>query len=312
LGFLGSNLSRALVEQGAKVTVIDNFLSGHGANLFNINGIEDKIRVVKEDICNSPSLSRLVKESDIIFNLAAQVSHIDSISNPLKDYEINILGNLKLLEACRDSGTLKKIIYAGTRSQYGEVKEFPVTHDTPRLPLDFYSVHKDTAERLHFIYSSLFDLRVISLRINNVFGPRHQMQHSKYGVLNWFIRLALDGQVIKIFGDGAQLRDYTYVDDITCVFLLLGEKDQALGNAFNVGSGDSIKFRDMARKIVELVGSGRIETIPWPEGYKNIEVGDYSVDISKLKALGWEPKIGFEEGLKKTIDFYRKYKDHYW
>lgn len=312
LGFLGSNLARALVEQAARVTIIDNFLPDHGANIFNINGIEDKVSIVKEDIRNSPSLPELVKGNEIIFNLAGQVSHLDSISDPFTDYEINILGNLKLLEACRNSGRGHKIIYAGTRSQYGEVKKLPVDENTPRFPLDIYSVHKDTAERLHFIYASLFGLRVTSLRINNVFGLRHQMQHPRYGVLNWFIRLALDNKEIKVFGRGDQVRDYSFVDDITNAFLIVGEKNEAEGEAYNLGSGTPLKFREMAEKVVKFAGGGRIETVPWPDGYKNIEVGDYRVNISKIKALGWEPKVSFEDGLKKTIEFYRKYREHYW
>ena len=312
MGFLGSNLARALVEQGAMVTVIDNFLPDHGANLFNINGIEGKIRVVKEDIRNSPSLPDLVKDNEVIFNLAGQVSHLDSISAPFTDYEINILGNLKILEACRNSGNGRRIIYAGTRSQYGEVKKLPVDEETLRLPLDIYSVHKDTAERLHFIYASLFGLRVTSLRINNVFGPRHQMLHPRYGVLNWFIRLALENKEIKIFAPGDQMRDYSFVDDITTAFLLVGEKKEAEGEAYNFGSGDPIKFREMAERVVRFAGGGRIKACPWPDGYKKIEVGDYIVNISKLKALGWEPQISFEKGLEKTIDFYRRHREHYW
>jgi len=312
LGFLGSNLTQALVKEGARVTVIDNFLPDHGANLFNITGIEDRVRVVKEDIRNSPSLPELVKDNEIIFNLAGQVSHLDSISAPFTDYEINVLGNLKILEACRNLGNSVKIVYAGTRSQYGEVKKLPVDEETPRLPLDIYSVHKDTAERLHFIYASIFSLRVTSLRVNNVFGPRHQMQHPRYGVLNWFIRLALENKEISIFGSGDQIRDYSFVDDITKAFLLVGEKKETEGEAYNVGSGSPIKFREMAGEVIKLAGGGKIKTVPWPEGYKNIEVGDYKVNVSKLRALGWKPEVNFEEGLKKTVEFYRKYREHYW
>lgn len=312
LGFLGSNLTHALVERGARVTIIDNFQANHGANLFNVRGIEDKIKIVREDIRNSPALPGLIKENEIIFNLAGQVSHLDSVSDPFTDYEINVLGHLKLLEACRNLKPDIRIIYAGTRSQYGEVKELPVRDETPRLPLDIYSVHKDAAERLHFIYASLFGLRITSLRINNVFGPRHQMQHPRFGVLNWFIRLAIDNQEIKIFGEGNQLRDYSFVDDITMTFLLAGEKKESIGAAYNIGSGSSIKFRDMAERVIRGAGSGCIKNVPWPDGYKKIEVGDYKVDISKIKKLGWKPETGFEEGLAKTIDFYRRYRGHYW
>jgi len=312
MGFLGSNLVQALVKEGARVTVIDHFLPDHGANLFNINGIEDKVRVVKEDIRNSPSLSELVKDNEIIFNIAGQVSHLDSISAPFTDYEINVLGNLKILEACRNLGNSVKIVYAGTRSQYGEVKKLPVDEETPRLPLDIYSVHKDAAERLHFIYASIFALKVTSLRINNVFGPRHQMQHPRYGVLNWFIRLALENKEISIFGQGDQIRDYSFVDDITRAFLLVGEKKESEGEAYNVGSGNPIKFNEMAEKVIKLAGGGKLKTVPWPDGYKKIEVGDYRVNTSKLKALGWRPEVSFEEGLEKTIEFYRKYRGRYW
>ncbi len=313
LGFLGSNLAHALVKLGAEVTIVDALLAPFGGNIFNVEGIKTELRVEIADIRDTEVIRRLVPGQDLMFNLAGQVSHVDSMTDPLRDYDINIRGNLNILEIARKENPHIKIVYAGTRGQYGKLAHLPADEKAPRFPVDIYGVNKDAVERFHLIYKSLYGLRTTSIRINNTYGPRHQMKHAKFGILNWFIRLAMDGQTIKVFGDGSQLRDYNYVDDVTDAFLTVGASEKANGEAFNLGSGYAVKFLDMVKRIIEVSASGRYEFVPWPKTRKEVEVGDYLADYSKIqKELGWKPKVELEEGLKLTVDFYRKHRTQYW
>lgn len=313
LGFLGSNLARALVELDARVLLVDALLPLYGGNLHNIEGIEDRLTVQVADIRDQEAMNRLVPEQDVIFNLAAQVSHLDSMANPLLDLDINARGNLVLLEACRRLNPGVKVIYAGTRGQYGTPTQSPVREDHPMTPSDFYGVNKAAAEQYHFLYRKVCGLRATSLRINNTYGPRHQMKHSKYGVLNWLIRVAMEGKKITVYGDGSQLRDYNYVDDVTEAFVLLGASSEVDGQAFNLGSGEPISFLESVVGIIDTVGGGTYECVPWPDERLAIEVGDFVADYSKIgRVLGWSPTVRFREGLERTVEFYRQNWRHYW
>ncbi len=323
LGFLGSNLAHQLLKLGSEVLIVDPMLELYGGNLFNIEEIKDDLKVDYSDIRERDSMDRLVPGQDLIFNLAAQVSHLDSMKDPFTDYEINVKGNLNVLEACRKFNPEVKLIYAGTRGQYGKVEELPVKEELKKNPLDIYSINKDAGESFHLLYNHLYGLRTTSLRINNTYGPRHQMKHNKYGILNWFVRLALDKETIKVYGDGSQIRDYNYVDDVTESFLLVGASDKANGESFNLGSGKRVKFIDLVKLIIKVAGTGqpeadpplaeRYKLIPWDKERKGIDVGDFLADYSKIeKLLGWSPKVNLEEGLKQTVDFYRKNKSYYW
>lgn len=313
LGFLGSNLAVELVRLGARVTIADPMLPLYGGNMFNIEEIKDKITVHLSDIRDKEAMNEHVRGQELIFHIGNQTSHVDSMIDPLLDVDINCRGNIILLEACRSENPEVKIVYAGTRAQYGKPESVPVVETQGMHPTDIYGANKHAAEQYHMIYYHAFGLRSTSLRINNSYGPRHQMKHGKYGILNWFIRLALDNETIQIYGDGSQLRDYNYVDDVTQAFLLAGASDASDGEAYNLGSGNPIRFKEMVEKIIEAAGSGRSEFITWPDDRKQIEVGDYVADYDKFrKAFGWEPKIGFDEGLKETVAFYKKYRSHYW
>lgn len=313
LGFLGSNLAIALADLGTQVVLVDALLPLYGGNFYNIEGIKDRVGVHIVDIRAAEAMNRLVQGQDIIFNLAAQVSHLDSMTDPLLDLDINARGNLVLLEACRRFNPHVKVVYAGTRGQYGRAVETPVREDHPLRPADFYGVDKAAAEQYHFLYNKVCGLRATSLRINNTYGPRHQMKHAKYGTLNWLIRLAMEGRRIKVYGDGSQLRDYNYVDDVTEAFLLVGARSEADGEAFNLGSGQPIRFLGLVMAIIESVGNGSYECVPWPQERLAIEVGDYVADYSKInRLLGWSPKVSLTDGLAKTVEFYRQNWRHYW
>ncbi len=313
LGFLGSNLAHALTNTGSCVTLLDPLFPEYGGNRFNVSEIEDRVGVILEDIRNEKLMESLVQEHEIIFHIAGQTSHIDSLKDPFLDLDINCRGTLILLEAVRKFNPKAKIIYAGTRAQYGKILRSPVSEQDSMQPVDIYGVNKQAGEGYLWVYRDVHGLSCVSLRINNTYGPRHQMKQANYGILNWFIRLAVEGKPIPIYGDGNQLRDYNYVDDVTEAFLLAGAVPEAVGEAFNLGSGHPVPFYQMAETIVKIVGKGELKKIPWPEERKKIEVGSYVADFSKFsKAAGWQPEITLEDGIARTVTFYEKYKEHYW
>jgi UDP-glucose 4-epimerase len=313
LGFIGSNLCAELVRQGAHVTIVDNMLPRHGGNLFNIKDIEEKVRVNFSDIRNELSMNHLVKGKDYIFHLAGQVNHVDSMKNPIHDLDINCKGTLVLLEALKLNNRDAKVIFAGTRGEYGATVKLPVDEEHPTNPKGIYAVTNLTAEKMILVYDDIYDIKGACLRITNTFGPRHQMAHDEFGVFNWFIRKALDDAEIPVFGDGHILRDFLYVDDLIECLLMVAICDAAYGQVFNVGTGVGISFRDLAATIVKIVGSGRVGFTEFTIERKDVEPGDYYADISKISSVvGWGPKVLLEQGIKLTADYYRKYRKEYW
>ncbi len=313
LGFIGSNLSVRLVELGAKVTIVDNMMPRLGGNLFNVKEIMDHIQINFSDVRDEHSMDYLVKDQDFIFHLAGQVNHVDSIRNPIQDLDINCRGTLVLLESCRKYNREVKVIFSGTRGEYGASVKLPVAEDHPTNPKGIYAVTNLSAEKMVLVYDDVHKISGTCLRITNTYGPRHQMAHDEYGVLNWFIRKAIDDELIPVFGDGHILRDFLYVDDLVECFLQVAICSSAYGEVFNVGTGIPINFIDLAKKIVEVAGSGKVAFTEFTKERKEVEPGDYYTDISKVrKVVGWTPKTDLREGLKKTIEFYRKYKKEYW
>jgi len=313
LGFIGSNLSAQLVRLGAKVTIVDNMMPRLGGNLFNAKEIVDRIHINFSDVRDTHSMDYLVKEQEYIFHLAGQVNHVDSIRNPIQDLDINCRGTLVLLESCRKYNRGAKVVFAGTRGEYGSSVTLPVGEDHPTNPKGIYAVTNLTAEKMILVYHDVHKIPGTCLRITNTYGPRHQMAHDEYGVLNWFIRKAIDNEVIPVFGDGRIIRDFLYVDDLVACFLQVAACDQAYGEVFNVGTGIPISFIDLAKKIVEIAGTGKVAFTEFTKERKEVEPGDYYTDISKIKCVaGWKPETNLDEGLRKTIEFYRKYKKEYW
>ncbi|MCU0723604.1 MAG: GDP-mannose 4,6-dehydratase [Planctomycetes bacterium] len=313
LGFLGSNLAVALAGLGARVTVLDALLPLYGGNRFNLEPAKDRVETVIADVRDAGAVRAAVRGADAVFHIAAQTSHVDSMTDPFTDIDMNCRGTIVLLEAVRAEAPGALVVYAGTRGQYGAVERPPATEDTPFRPTDVYSADKAAGEAYAFVYRRSFGLRACSLRISNAYGPRHQMKHARYGILNWFVRLALEGKTIKVFGDGAQLRDYHYVDDVTRAFLLAGSRPEAEGRIFNLGGPVPVRFVDMVREVIRAAGSGSFESVPWPADRKAIEVGDFAADWSSIRrTLGWEPKVGLAEGLARTVAYYREHRARYW
>jgi UDP-glucose 4-epimerase len=313
LGFIGSNLTARLVDLGASVTVVDNMLPRLGGNLFNVEPVADRIHINFSDVRDEHSMDYLVKGQDYIFHLAGQVNHVDSIRNPIRDLDINCRGTLVLLESCRKNNREVRIVFAGTRGEYGASVTLPVSEDHPTNPKGIYAVTNLSAEKMVLVYDDVHKIPGACLRITNTFGPRHQMAHDEYGVLNWFIRKAMDDEVIPVFGDGRILRDFLYVDDLVDCFLRIAVCDRAYGEVFNVGSGVPINFVDLAKRIVAAAGKGKVAFTEFTQERKEVEPGDYYTDISKIRrVVGWMPETSLEEGLTRTIEFYRKHKKKYW
>ena len=313
LGMIGSTIAHKLVPLGANVTLLDACIKPYGANLFNVETIKDKLKIDISDIRDKESINTQVKGMDIIFNLAGQVSHNDSLNDPFLDADINYMGHLNVLEAVRNHSPSAKVLHAGSRLEFGKIEKLPVSEDHPLGPKTPYALNKMAAENLYLFYHRIHNISVVCFRIANPYGPRGQMSHSKYCMINWFLRLAMEDRPITIFGDGNQIRDYIYVDDLADAFLMAAASPKTDGEVFNIGSGTGTKFKNMAQLIVDTVKTGKIEFVPWPEKYINVETGDYVSDITKIKtALDWAPKTALDRGIESTFNYYKDFHRHYW
>ena len=313
LGFIGSNLARRLVQYQANVLIVDSLIPQYGGNLFNIDGIEDKVRVNIADVRDQYSMSYLVRDQDYIFNLAGQVSHIDSMQDPFTDLEINCKSQLSILEACRHNNPRVKIVFAGTRQQYGKPDYLPVDENHPLHPTDVNGINKMAGEWYHILYNNVYGIRAASLRLTNTYGPRQLMKHDRQGFASVFIRQAIEGETIKIFGEGKQIRDFNFVEDVVDAFLLVAGYNDCNGNIYNLGGDEPMMLIDFVKLLLEVAGGGNYEMVPFPEDKKIIDIGDYYADYRRIRAtLGWRYKTTMREGLAKTIEFYRTCKEHYW
>ncbi|MGH7800730.1 MAG: NAD-dependent epimerase/dehydratase family protein [Thermodesulfobacteriota bacterium] len=313
LGFIGSNLAHKLVELNAEVTIVDSLIPQYGGNIYNVHDITDKVRINISDIRDTYSINFLVQNQDYIFNLAGQVSHVSSMKDPLTDLEINCKAQLSILEACRHNNPDVKIVFAGTRGQYGRANYLPVDEKHSIQPIDVNGIHNAAGEQYHILYNNIYGIRATSLRLTNTYGPRHSMKSSDQSFLNWFIRLAIDGEKIKIFGDGEQKRDFNYIEDVVRAFLMVAGNDESNGEVFNLGGLRPISIIEVTKLLLEVTKTGSYESVPFPVDRRKIEIGDYWGDFSKIRTFfGWEPKVTLREGLERTVEFYFKNKYHYW
>jgi nucleoside-diphosphate-sugar epimerase len=305
LGFLGSNLALALESRNANVTVIDNLEPLYGGNVYNLPISKGLINVVINDMRNMEVMQPLIQTADIIYHLGAQVSYIDSLNFPFEDLDLNAKSTLNILECCRKFNPTCRILFSSSRMVYGKVESEIVTEFSPTNPLSLYGIHKLTSETYLLMYYKDFGIPTTILRIANPYGPRQQIKHSKYSLIGWFIRQAMEDKEIKIFGEGNQLRDYIFVEDIIQAMIKCGEVDDAIGEILNVGSGKSYKFSEMVNEVVSCVNKGRVTYVPWPKDYEKIETGDVSLDLTKLnKITGWKPEYTLKNGIQKTFDYY--------
>ncbi len=312
LGFIGSNLARELADLYADVLIVDSLVPEYGGNLFNIAGYESRLRLNIADVRQQSAMDFLVGDREVIFNLAGQVSHIDSMKDPLTDLEINCRGQLTLLEACRHHNRDAKIVYAGTRQVYGKPATLPVDEQQLVRPTDINGVNKAAAENYHLVYDQVFGVRACSLRLTNVYGPRQLIKHNRQGFIGWFIRRAVEGGEIQIYGDGSQLRDFVFVEDAVDACLRAGATDAVNGQALNVGGTEPISHRDLVDLLIKVAGSGSVRYVDWPEEKKAIDIGSFYSDSSRFAAaVGWTPRVPLEDGLRQSVDYYRAHLSHY-
>jgi UDP-glucose 4-epimerase len=311
LGFIGSNLCRRLADLGARVTAVDSLLPDYGGNLFNLAGYEERVRVNIADV-RGHGMEYLVKGQEVLFNLAGQVSHLDSMSDPVTDLEINCTSQLRLLEAVRKGNPELKIVYAGTRQIYGRPHYLPVDEKHLLQPVDVNGINKISGEFYHLVYHQVYGIRASSLRLTNTYGPRQLIRHNRQGFIGWFIRQAALGEEIQIFGDGSQKRDFNHVDDVVDAFLRAGATDAADGQVMNLGTEIPVSLLDLVRLLVDVAGGGRYRLVPFPPERKRIDIGDFYADISRARAtLGWTPSVPLREGLQSTVAYYRANREHY-
>src|ERR1700704_1244417 len=273
LGFIGSNLARRLVELDADVLLVDSLIDDYGGNLFNIDGIADRVHINVADIRQQSTMNYLVRDRDVIFNLAGQVSHIDSMRDPYTDLEINCRSQLTVLEACRNHNPKVKVVFAGTRQVYGRPDTLPVDETQLVRPTDVNGINKAAGEYYHLVYNNVFGVRASSLRLTNVYGPRQLIKHNRQGFIGWFIRLALENGGVQLYGDGSQLRDFVYVDDAADAFLRAGADDACNGEVFNVGGEAPHSHRDLTALLIQVAQSGRVQYVEWPVDKRAIDIG---------------------------------------
>lgn len=313
LGFIGSNLARALVAQGAEVTLVDSLIPQYGGNPFNIEDIRDKVTVNVCDVRDPFAMAYLLNGKDHLFNLAGQTSHMDSMTDPQTDLEINATAQLSILEACRKANPGIKIVFASTRQLYGKPDYLPVDERHPIRPVDVNGINKLAGEWYHLLYNNVYGIRACALRLTNTYGPGMRVKDARQTFLGIWVRLLLEGKPIKVFGDGLQLRDFNYVDDCVEALLLAGVSDNANGKVYNLGSKEVVGLKSLAEMMVDLGYGGTLELVPFPPERKAIDIGDYYSDFSLItEELSWQPKVGLREGLMQTMVYYKANHRHYW
>jgi UDP-glucose 4-epimerase len=312
LGFIGSNLVIRLVNEGANVTVVDPLLAGCGGNMWNVAPVAGALRILDCDIAEAAHFRDDIKRAKVIFNLAGEISHIHSMQFPERDLQVNTLSQLRFLLECKQTHPGIRIVYAGTRQVYGTPKYLPVDEGHPIHPVDFNGVHKYAATMYHTMLSRTHDLDAVVIRMTNVFGPRMALDVTCQGFLSTFLRNILLKQQLEIFGDGRQLRDPMYVDDAVEAFLLAGLVRRPSARTYNVGGPAALSVAQIAATASRIGGCPDPVFKPFPPDRKPIDIGSYRTDSRRIhRDLGWSPAVDFEEGLRRTLDFYEAELSHY-
>jgi UDP-glucose 4-epimerase len=312
LGFIGSNLVRRLVEIGVQVTVLDALMPDQGGNQFNLRDLLGRVEIHTADMRDPRVVSHLVGGVDYIFNLAGNVSHLESMQQPLRDLELNCAAHVTLLEACRNFNPHVKIVFTSTRQVYGRPVYLPLDEHHRVAPLDVNGINKLAAEHYHLLYRRVYGTRTVCLRLTNTYGPRQLIHHNRGGFIAWFIRQAVEGEVIELYGEGRQRRDMNYVDDVVEALLLAGASEEAEGEVYNLGADEPVSLAELAEELISITGRGTVRTVPFPPERQLIDVGNTHSSFAKIEAaLGWRPRTPLGEGLRRTVGFYERHRAHY-
>lgn len=312
LGFIGSNLARRLVALGARVTLVDSLIPLYGGNLFNIRDIRDQVIVNLSDVRDPYALTHLMEGQEVLFNLAGQTSHLDSMEDPQTDLAINATAQLSILEVCRKINPGIKVVFASTRQIYGKPSYLPVDEKHPTSPIDVNGINKLAGEKYHLLYHDVYGIETCALRLTNTYGPGMRVKDARQTFLGVWIRQLLEGRPIEVFGDGLQLRDFNYVDDCVEALLLAAESERGNGKVYNLGSTEVVNLRNLAERMTQLYCGGSYKLVPFPSERKAIDIGDYYSDFSLIRSeLGWSPQITLSQGLAKTVRYYHEHLKHY-
>lgn len=312
-GFIGSNLAIKLVELNSNVTIVDSLIPEYGGNLFNLEPIKNTVKLNISDVRDDHSLKYIIKGQDYLFNLAGQTSHLDSMNDPYTDLDINARAQLSILEACRRYNPEIKIVFASTRQIYGKPQYLPVDEKHPLYPVDVNGINKLAGEWYHIVYNDVYNIRSTVLRLTNTYGPRMRVKDARQTFLGIWIKNLIDGNKILVFGDGKQIRDFNYVDDVVDALLLAAQSEGTNGMIFNLGADDPMTLENTAKLMTGIFNKGSYELVTFPSDRKIIDIGDYYADYNKIKnKLNWNPQTLLKNGLEITIDYYQKNRKHYW
>ena len=313
LGFIGSNLAHRLAAlKNVKIVILDALVPNQGGNYFNLSGVEADVTIYRGDMADEHVVNHLVSGVDYIFNLAGQPSHIDSFYHPLRDLDLNCRAHLTLLEACRKFNPHVKIVFTSTRQVYGRPVYLPADEQHRVAPVDINGIHKLTAENYHLLYQRTYGARAVCLRLTNTYGPRQLVCHNKQGFFGWFLRQALTGGVIELYGEGQQRRDLNYVDDVVEALLLAGASENAEGEIFNLGGDEPVTLAEVAERLISLSGKGSLIDVPFPREQQLIDIGNCWLSCTKIEtALGWRPRTPLDAGLARTVEYFRESLPHY-
>lgn len=312
LGFIGSNLAIRLVELGSHLTLVDSLVPQYGGNLWNIEPVKDRVRINISDVRDKYSMRYLVQGQDYLFNLAGQTSHIDSMEDPYTDLEINAHAQLSILEACRHNNPAIKIVFASTRQIYGRPQYLPVDEKHPLRPVDVNGINKMAGEEYHLVYNNVYGIHSSILRLTNTYGPRMRIKDARQTFLGIWIRNLIEGNPINVYGDGSQIRDFNYIDDVVDALLITALSDDANGKVYNLGADDKLSLTDTARLLTSFYHNENYQMVPFPENRKSIDIGDYWADFGLIQQeLGWTPRVPLALGLRKTLEFFEENINYY-